>query len=126
MEILLPFIIIVIWLVLNHLRRHQFMKDYFNLQKQALEKGEKISFTELFQFELSRSQNFLRLAIIAIILGITLFFISFFNFPVGDDPMDLIFRISGITVGGFGIGLYLTWFFIDKPNLKRFQKKEDS
>jgi hypothetical protein len=128
MEFILPFIIIGVWLVLNHQRRHQFMKDYLDLQKKALEKGEKVSFIELFQFEHSRSQNSLRIAIIAIVLGVTLYLISFINFPDTNDPVDLIFLITGIIIGAFGIGVLVTWWIIDKPKADRikesFTKKE--
>lgn len=37
--ILLPAVIVGVWLVLSHIRRQQFLKDYVELQNKALEKG---------------------------------------------------------------------------------------
>ena len=127
--LILPFIIILVWLVLNHQRRQQFMKGYLDLQQKALDKGEKIYIPEIFIFEHSRSHNALRIAIIVVTLGLTLFLISFFNFPDPDEPVGLVFKIMGIIVGAFGIGVFISWWLIDKPKgdqmKEMLQKKEN-
>ena len=58
-------IILAVWMILNHLRKQTLVKDYLDLQKKALEKGEKVSLKELIIFEHSRTLNSLRIGIIA-------------------------------------------------------------
>lgn len=122
--VVIAVIILGIWMVLNHLRRQTLVKDYLDLQKKALEKGEKVSLKELIMFEHSRTQNSLRLAIIALILGLAVFLVGFMDISQDPDkPVELIFQISGIIIGAFGIGTLLTWILIDKP---RGDKMKDS
>ena len=113
-------IIVGIWIVLHHLRRYTLIKDYLDLQKKALDKGEQISLKELMQLEHSRTQNFLRLGIIALILGLAVFGVGFMNIPsTPDEPIKLVFQISGIIILAFGIGSLAVWKVIDKPRGER-------
>ena len=66
--------------------------SFEELQKKALEKGEKVSLKELIVFEHSRTQNSLRIGIIALFVGLAIFGVGFMDFPATDeDPVHLIF-----------------------------------
>jgi hypothetical protein len=124
-------IIFGVWIVLNHLRKQTLVKDYLELQKKALEKGEKVSLKELIMFEHSRTQNSLRLGIIALILGLAVFLVGFMDItpnPSDTDPIEIIFQITGIIIVAFGIGNLAVWKLIDKPrgdSMKRSMEKQD-
>lgn len=121
MEIL-ALIIVGIWIVLNQIRRQIIIKDYMELQKKALELGKKISLKEFMLLEHSRTQNSLRIGIIALILGLAIFGVSFMDIPsTPNEPFKLVFQISGIIIIAFGIASLITWILIDKARGNKMQ-----
>lgn len=128
MEIL-ALIILGIWIVLNQLRRQLIIKDYMDLQKKALELGKKTSLKEFMLLEHSRTQNSLRIGIIALILGLAIFGVSFMDIPsTPNEPFKLVFQISGIIIIAFGFATLLTWILVDKPRgekMKSFVEEEE-
>jgi len=125
MEILLiPAVIVGIWLVLNHIRRQQFLKDYMELQHKALEKG--VTLPEDLKEIATGKRNWsivtLRVGIISLSLGIVGVIIGVFilpNLPLDPNDADAIaifasFWIVGLLLAAFGIGNLICWYLIDK------------
>jgi len=126
MEILLfPALIIGVWLVLRHIRRQQFLKEYLDLQNKALEKGVELpkDLKELMAGKTNWAGVMLRVGIISLVLGITGVLIGVFflpntpGIPAKDSDTVAIFAsfwAFGLLLAAFGIGNLICWLLIDK------------
>jgi len=109
-------ILIVIWLVLNHIRKQQITKELIDLQKTALEKGLPVPNKDLIQLETSSKTFSLRVAIISLCLGLAMIIITIFiaHSRWSDDDGILVMRIIGSLILALGLGNFLSWIFIDR------------
>ncbi|MBN1940199.1 MAG: hypothetical protein JW843_11485 [Candidatus Aminicenantes bacterium] len=109
-------LIILIWLVLNHIRKQQIMKDVIALQKTAMEKGLELPNKDLLQVDTGSKTFSLRVGIISLCLGLALVLIAQFVPDVtrGDQEGVMILRIVGTLTLALSLGNFLSWFFIDR------------
>jgi hypothetical protein len=109
-------ILILIWLVLNHIRKQQITKEIIGLQRTALEKGVELPNKELLQMDTGSKTFSLRIAIISLCLGLALVIIAQFIPEVsrGDQEGVLIMRIIGCLTLALSLGNFLSWIFIDR------------
>ncbi len=122
--ILLPALIVGIWIVLGHIRRQQFLKDYMELQNKALEKGVALpgDLKELATAKTDWASVTLRVGIISLVLGITGVLIGMFflpstpGIPTDNDTAAVFasFWAFGLLLAAFGVGNLICWFLIDK------------
>ena len=122
--VLIPSLIVGVWLVLSHLRKQYFLKEYMDLQHKAIEKG--ISLPEdLKQFVRAKtdwSQVMLRVGIISLVLGLMGAIIGFFILPsqpgvLKDGDAAAIcasFWAFGLLFVAFGIGNLICWLLLDR------------
>ena len=135
MEILiLPAIIVGVWLVLSHIRKHRFLNEYMELQKKALEKGVTLpgNLKDLVTFKMDWSAVALRVGIISLVLGIMGVIIGFFILPqqtwIPNDADAAIAMASfwalGMLLAAFGLGNLICWFLIDRRQRSKTDKGE--
>jgi hypothetical protein len=130
--VFLSAVIIGVWLVLGHIRRHQFLKEYMALQSKALEKGVALpaELKELATAKTDWAPVTLRVGIIALILGIMGVVIGMFILPHqpwiphdGDAPaVFATFWAFGLLLAAFGIGNLICWFLIDRKRGGKIDK----
>ena len=115
---LLAGLVLGIWLILDHLRRRQVLREVIALQKQAIEKGVEAPSLETLLRRIGGGDSSLRLAIIFLCLAGALAAVSFLvpSSIVDSREAILIFRIMGILAGAFGIGNLLIWLVLDRRN----------
>lgn len=108
-------ILVLIWLILNHLRKQQLTKELINLQRIALEKGVELPNKDLLQMDTGSKTFSLRIAIISLCLGLALIAIAQF-IPEGHRDQDglLVLRIIGSLTLALSLGNFLSWVFIDR------------
>jgi len=125
MEIILVAAVIVgVWLILNHIRRQQFLKDYMELQNKALDKGSTLpgDIKEIITAKTDWASVTLRVGIISLILGIVGVIIGMVILPnmpgLGEDRdivgVFAIFWAFGLLLAAFGVGNLICWFLIDR------------
>jgi len=135
MEVLLfPAVIIGVWLVLNHIRRQQFLKEYMELQRKALEKGVALpgNLKEIAEVKTDWAAVTLRVGIISLVLGIMGVIIGAFILPNQSwNPKDTdtaaifaSFWIFGLLLAAFGVGNLIIWLLIDKRRRGKIDKSE--
>jgi hypothetical protein len=109
-------LLVLIWMVLNHIRKQQIMKDLIDLQKTALEKGLDLPNKDLLQLDTGSKTFSLRVAIVALCLGLALILIAQFIPDVYRADRDgiMILRIVGILTLALSLGNFLAWLFIDR------------
>jgi hypothetical protein len=122
--LLLPAVIVGVWLVLSHIRRHQFLKEYVELQNKALEKGVTLpgDLKELVTVKTDWAAVTLRVGIISLVLGIMGVIIGMFILPhqpgISKDADAAAIFVSfwafGLLLAAFGVGNLICWFLIDK------------
>jgi len=122
--ILIPAVIVGVWLVLNHIRRRQFLKEYIDLQNKALEKGVELpkDLKELMAGKTDWAAVTLRVGIISLVLGIMGVIIGIYILPNQPwNPKDAdaaaifaSFWAFGLLLAAFGVGNLIIWFLIDK------------
>jgi uncharacterized membrane protein YfcA len=122
--LLLAAVIVAVWLVLSHIRRQQFLKEYLELQRQALEKGVALP-GDLKEFATAKTDwaaVSLRVGIISLVLGIMGFVIGMYILPHQPwNPHDAdaaaiftTFWAFGLLLVAFGVGNLICWLLIDK------------
>ena len=133
MEILLlPAVVVAIWLVLGHIRKQQFLKEYMALQHKALEKGAAVPADVRYVATVKpdwAAVN-LRVGIISLVLGITGIIIGVYILPGQLTPSkdaDVVailatFWAIGLLVAAFGVGSLVGWFVIDRRRAGRAGK----
>ena len=125
MEVLiLPLLLIGIWLVLSHIRRQQFMREYMLLQNKALEKGVELpaNLKEPEPYKTNWANVVLRVGIISMTVGIAAVLIGMYMLPdipdiANDSDAIAVFatiKIIGILIAAFGLGNLICWFLVDK------------
>ncbi len=132
--ILIAAIVVGVWLILSHIRRQQFLKDYLELQNKALDKGATLpsDLKELVTAKTDWSGVTLRVGIISLILGIMGVIIGMFILPnvpgLGEDRdivgIFAIFWAFGLLLAAFGLGNLICWFLIDRRKVDKAGKGE--
>ena len=125
MEILLvPAVVVAVWLVLSHIRKQRFLKEYMELQRQALEKGVALpgDLEGMATLKTDWASVTLRVGIISLILGVMGAIIGMWILPSQTwNPKDTdtvaifaSFWTLGLLLAAFGVGNLICWFLIDK------------
>jgi len=132
--ILVAAVIVAVWLVLNHIRRHQFLKEYMELQRKALDKGVTLpgDLKELATVKTDWAAVSLRIGVISLVLGIMGVVIGLFILPNQPwNPKDAdagavfaTFWAFGLLLAAFGAGNLICWFLIDKRRAGKIGKGE--
>ena len=132
--ILLPAIIVGIWLVLSHIRRQRFLKEYMELQNKALEKGVElpIDLKEIATVKTDWAAVSLRVGIISLVLGLMGVIIGMLILPHQPwNPKDAdaaaifaSFWAFGFLLAAFGVGNLICWLLIDKRRGGKSNKGE--
>jgi len=117
-------VIVGVWLVLGHIRRQQFLKEYMELQKRALEKGVAlpVELKELETVKTDWAAVSLRVGIISLVLGIMGVIIGMVilpnqpGFPKDADTSAVFASLwaLGLLLAAFGVGNLVCWVLIDK------------
>jgi hypothetical protein len=133
--ILIAAIIAGVWLILSHIRRQQFLKDYVELQNKAIDKGVNLS-GDLKELATTAKTDWgavtLRVGIISLILGVVGVIIGMVilpNMPGMDMDSDTteimaIFWAFGMLLAAFGVGNLICWFLIDRRKSAKTGKGE--
>lgn len=122
--ILIAAVIVGLWLVLDHFRKQQFLKEYLELQRQALEKGVPLP-EDLKEIAAARTDwgaVSLRVGILSLFLGIMGVIIGMVilpNQPWNSNDTDTaavfaVFWAFGLLLAAFGVGNLICWLVIDK------------
>jgi hypothetical protein len=132
--IIIAAVIVGLWLVLNHIRRQQFLKEYLELQRQALEKGVALP-ADLKEIATARTDwaaVSLRVGILSLFLGIMGVVIGMVVLPHQSwAPKDAdtaavfaVFWSLGLLLAAFGAGNLICWLLIDKKRDRKAPKGE--
>jgi len=132
--LLIPAVILGAWLVLSHIRRQRFLKEYMELQRKALEKGVALpgDLKEIATGKTDWAAVSLRVGIISLILGIMGVIIGMFILPHQSwNPNDTdtagifaSFWAFGLLLVAFGAGNLICWLLIDKRRGGKIDKGE--
>jgi hypothetical protein len=132
--ILLPAVIVGVWLILSHIRRQQFLKDYMEIQNKALDKGVDLpgDLKELAMAKTDWAAVTLRVGIISLILGVVGVIIGMFILPhqpgIPEDAdaaaIFALFWAFGMLLAAFGVGNLICWFLIDRRRGDKTDKGE--
>jgi len=125
MELLIVAALVIgVWLILNHIRRQQFLKDYMDLQRKALEKGAALpeELNEIATAKTDWAAVSLRVGILSLVLGIMGVVIGLLILPSQPSiPNDAdagavfaVFWAFGLLLAAFGAGNLICWLLIDK------------
>jgi hypothetical protein len=120
--LLVAAVIVGVWLVLSHIRRQQFLKEYMDLQHKALEKGVALpgDLREIVKTDWAAVT--LRVGVISLVLGITGVIIGMWilpNQPWNPHDADAAaifasFWAFGLLLAAFGVGNLVCWLLIDR------------
>jgi Zn-dependent protease len=123
-----------LWLVLSHIRRQQFLKEYLALQHKALEKGVALpaDLKEIVTAKTDWAAVSLRVGILSLVLGIMGVIIGMVILPSQSwSPKDAdtaavfaVFWAFGLLLATFGVGNLICWFLIDKRKNREIDKGE--
>jgi Domain of unknown function (DUF6249) len=132
--ILIAAVIVGLWLVLNHIRRQQFLKEYLELQNKALEKGVPLpgDLKEIVTAKTDWAVVSLRVGILSLVLGIMGVIIGMVILPsqpwIPNDAdtaaVFAVFWAFGLLLAAFGVGNLICWLLIDKRRHGRNDKGE--
>lgn len=132
--IIIAAVIVGLWLVLNHIRRQQFLKEYLELQQKALEKGVALpgDLKEIVTAKTDWAAVSLRVGILSLVLGIMGVIIGMVILPSQSwSPKDAdtaavfaVFWALGLLLAAFGVGNLICWFLIDKRKNREIDKGE--
>ena len=132
--ILIAAVIVGLWLVLNHIRRQQFLKEYLELQHKALEKGVALpgDLKEIVTAKTDWAAVSLRVGILSLVLGIMGVIIGMVILPSQSwSPKDAdtaavfaVFWAFGLLLAAFGVGNLICWSLIDKKRRGQDPKGE--
>ena len=122
--ILIAAVIMGVWLVLSHIRKQQFLKEYLELQRQALEKGVALP-SDLKEVAMAKTDwavVSLRVGILSLVLGIMGVIIGMVVLPNQTwNPNDAdtaavfaVFWAIGLLLAAFGVGNLICWLLLDK------------
>jgi hypothetical protein len=132
--ILIPAVIVGIWLVLYHIRKQQFLREYMELQNKALEKGVTLpeDLEELATSKTDWAAVTLRVGIISLILGLVGVIIGMIilphqpGIPQDSDTAAVFasFWAFGLLLAAFGVGNLICWLLIDRRQGAKTRKSE--
>lgn len=132
--ILIAAVIVGLWLVLDHIRRQQFLKEYLELQHKALDKGVGLpaELKEILTAKTDWAAVSLRVGILSLVLGIMGVIIGMVILPSQIwSPKDTdtaavfaVFWAFGLLLAAFGVGNLICWFLIDKKRRSQNTKGE--
>ena len=132
--IIIAAVIVGVWLVLNHIRRQQFLKEYLELQRQALEKGVPLpeDLKEIATARTDWAAVSLRVGILSLVLGIMGVIIGMVILPnqpwiPNDSDTAAVFAVFwalGLLLAAFGVGNLICWILIDKKRSRKIDKGE--
>ena len=132
--ILIAAVIVGLWLVLNHIRRQQFLKEYLALQHKALEKGVALpeDLKEIVTAKTDWAAVSLRVGILSLVLGIMGVIIGMVILPsqswsAKDADTAAVFAVFwalGLLLAVFGVGNLICWLLIDKRKNRGIDKGE--
>jgi hypothetical protein len=132
--ILIPAVIVGVWLILSHMRKQQFLKEYMDLQHKALEKGVTLpgDLKEFVPGKTDWAVVSLRVGIISLVLGITGVIIGLYilpnqlGLPKDTDAVAVFasFWAFGLLLAAFGVGNVINWFLIDRRRAAKTAKCE--
>lgn len=122
--LLLPAVIVAVWLILSHIRKQHFLKEYMALQHKALEKGAAVPgiLEDIAPGRTDWGTVTLRVGILSVIVGSMGVVIGLFILPGqlgGSKDADVVailatFWAIGLLVAAFGLGNLVCWFVIDR------------
>ena len=122
--LLLPAVIVGVWLVLSHIRRQHFLKEYMELQHKALEKGVALpgDLMEIATVKTDWAAVALRVGIVSLVLGVTGVIIGMYILPnqlgISKDADAVAICASfwafGLLLAAFGLGNLISWLVIDR------------
>ena len=122
--LLIAAVIVAVWLVLSHIRRQHFLKEYMELQHKALEKGVALpgDLMEIATVKTDWSAVALRVGIVSLVLGVTGVIIGMYilpNQPGISKNADAVaicasFWAFGLLLAAFGLGNLISWLVIDR------------
>ena len=132
--VLLPAVVVAVWLVLGHIRKQRFLKEYMALQHEALEKGVALprDLNDIATVKTDWAAVTLRVGIISVVLGITGVIIGMYILPSqlgASKDADVIaifasFWAIGLLLAAFGLGNLICWLMIDRRRATRIGKGE--
>lgn len=132
--ILIAAVIVGLWIVLNHIRRRQFLKEYLELQSKALEKGLTLpgDLKEIAMARTDWASVSLRVGILSLALGTMGVIIGMAILPNQSwIPTDAdaaavfaVFWAFGLLLAAFGAGNLICWLLIDKKRDLKTPKGE--
>ena len=132
--ILIAAVIVGLWLVLNHIRRQQFLKEYLELQNKALEKGVTLpgDLKEIAAAKTDWAAVSLRVGILSLVLGIMGVITGMVILPnqpwIPNDAdtaaVFAVFWAFGLLLAAFGVGNLICWLLIDKKRNRKSGKSE--
>lgn len=130
--ILIAAVIVGVWLVLSHMRKQQFLKDYMDLHRKALEKGVVLpgDLKEIAPGKTDWAAVGLRIGIISLVLGIIGVIIGLYILPnqIGDTKdadtpfIFASFWAIGLLLAAFGVGNLISWVLIDRRRGSKIDK----
>ena len=112
---------LIAWIVLNHLRRDRFMRDYMRLLSESTKEGFGPSSQRLYALEEYLQKGSLRRSIMAFTLGITVLLIPLLRNLVKTEGVRNGALAGGILICAYGIGNLVIWLLIDRPHSKRLR-----
>lgn len=132
--IIIAAVIVGVWIILSHIRKQQFLKDYMELQNKALDKGTALpeDLKQLTTAKTDWAAVTLRVGIISLILGLVGVIIGTLILPkvpgiaADRDATEVvaIFWAFGLLLAAFGIGNLICWFLIDRRKGGKTGKSE--
>ncbi|MBM3312286.1 MAG: hypothetical protein FJY80_12360 [Candidatus Aminicenantes bacterium] len=127
--ILIAAVVVGVWIVLVHIRKQRFLKEYLELQRQALEKGVTLpgDLPEAVSGKTDWAAVSLRLGVLSLVLGITGVVIGMLILPsltwdakdVDTNAIFASFWVVGLLLAAFGIGNLVCWLLIDRKRGKK-------
>jgi len=132
--VLIAAVVVTVWIILNHMRKQQFLKEYMELQRKALEKGVTLP-EDLKENAIGKTEGAVvafRVGVISLVVGITGVIIGAWILPnqawsPNDTDTAAIFASFwglGLLLAAFGIGNLITWFVMDKKRGRRSGKEK--
>ncbi|UCF05863.1 MAG: hypothetical protein JSV33_02160 [bacterium] len=110
------------WIVLNHLRRDRFMRDYMRLLSESTKEGNGLFNQRLLALEEYMQKGSLRRSIMAFVLGITVLVIPLLRNLIRTEGVRNGALVGGILICAYGIGNLLIWLLIDRPRSERLRE----
>jgi len=132
--LLLPAVVLALWLVLSHVRKQRFLKEYMVPQHEALEKGVALpgNLKDIATARTDWATVSLRVGIVSVVLGLTGVLIGMYILPgrLGtSQDADVVailasFWAIGLLLAAFGLGDLICWLIVDRRRADGIGKDE--